>query len=64
MSRRSMTRWSSRKGTLSDECGAMSSGHDKTEGKVETMMTADSLQLAAYGPGEDQIHGVEGGSHA
>jgi len=27
---------------------------------VETMMTADSLQLTAYGPDEDEIGVVEG----
>jgi len=26
---------------------------------VETMMTADSLQLSAYGPGEDETRIVE-----
>jgi len=29
---------------MSDECGTMNAG------LVETMMTADSLQLTAYGP--------------
>jgi hypothetical protein len=29
--------------------------------QVETMMTADGLQLTAYGPDGDEIHVVEGG---
>jgi hypothetical protein len=34
----------------SDERETMSAGRDRAVGLVETMMTADGLQLAAYGP--------------
>ena len=37
---------------MSDERGAMSSGNDKMPESVETMMTADGLQLAAHSLGE------------
>jgi len=37
----------------------MSNGHDRTAELVETMMTADGLQLTAYGPDEDEIRIVE-----
>jgi hypothetical protein len=43
---------------MSDERGTMSDGHDRMAGLVETMMTADSLQLTAYGP-DDGIRIVE-----
>jgi hypothetical protein len=33
----------------------MSAGRDGTAEMVETMMTADSLRLAAHGPDEDEI---------
>jgi hypothetical protein len=45
---------------MSDECGTMSAGHDRTAEPVGTMMTADSFQLAAYSPDEDEIAVVEG----
>jgi hypothetical protein len=34
-------------------------GHDRMVGLVETMITADSLQLTACGPAEDETHVVE-----
>ncbi|GEM_PF-2844351 len=33
--------------TMSDKRGAMSAGHDRMAGLVETMMTADGLRLTA-----------------
>jgi hypothetical protein len=50
---------SNRRGAESDERGTMSSGHDRISRQVETMMTADSLQLTAHGPGEDEMRIVE-----
>jgi hypothetical protein len=37
-------------------------GRHRMVSLVETMMTADSLQLAAYRPDEDEIRIVEGGN--
>ena len=51
---------------MREECGALpiflsdvKARHDKMVGLVETMMTADSLRLIAYGPDEDEIRVVE-----
>ncbi len=49
---------------MSDKRGTMDAGAgDKATELVETKMTADSLQLTAYGPDEDECesqHAVEG----
>ena len=37
----------------------MSAGHDRMAGLVETMKTADSLQLAAYGQEENEMRIVK-----
>jgi hypothetical protein len=44
-----MTRWSGSRRAMSDKRGMMSAGRDRIVGRVETMMTADGLQLTAYG---------------
>jgi hypothetical protein len=45
--------------TMSDERETMSARHDRIERPVETMMTADGLRLAAYGPDENEMRIVE-----
>jgi hypothetical protein len=44
---------------MSDERGTMSARRGRIAGLVETTVTADSLQLAAYGPAEDETRVVE-----
>jgi hypothetical protein len=44
---------------MNDKRGTMSSEHDRLAGLVETMMTAEGLQLAAYGRSENEICIVE-----
>jgi len=45
---------------MSDKRGTMSNGHYRIAGPVETMrMTADGLQLTAYGPDNDEIRIVD-----
>jgi hypothetical protein len=43
----------------SNERGMLSNGHHRITELVKTTMTADSLQLTAYGPDDDQILIVE-----
>jgi hypothetical protein len=45
---------------MSDECGTMSTGRDGVTELVETMLTADGLRLAAYGPDKDRTRFVKG----
>jgi len=44
---------------MNDKRGTLSSEHDRLAGLVETMMTADGLQLTAYGPSENEMRIVE-----